>query len=76
MDMISEKSLRIAFVIIFLMFLMTLLTLNKSTVLISEKTKDLEKIKLELDSLQFANDSMYAELYPCQKGETHAKHNC
>ena len=66
MDMISEKSLRIAFVIMFLIFLMTLLTLNKSTVLISEKTKDLEKIKLELDSLQFAHDSMYAELYPCQ----------
>lgn len=66
MDMISEKSLRIAFVVCFLMLLLTLLTLNKSTMKLKEKSLEVEKVRLELDSVQLAADSLYAELYPCE----------
>ena len=64
--MISEKSLRIAFVVCFLMFLMTLVTLNKSTVTLSKQTAELQKIKFERDSLQRVSDSLYDENFPCQ----------
>jgi len=33
---------------------------------LKEKTDELQKVKIEMDSLQFAADSLYAELYPCE----------
>lgn len=66
MDMINEKTLRIAFVISFLLFLMTLVTLNKSTMNLNKQTQELQSLKLQRDSLKKLSDSLYDENFPCQ----------
>jgi hypothetical protein len=66
MNMISQKNLTIVSVILFSLLIMTLITLNKGTSVIAEKTKELEKNKLELYNLQKVCDSLYDENFPCQ----------
>ena len=59
----SEKSLRIAFVIISLGFLWTLLRLNTKT---QEFDSKIKKVEFQRDSLQHVCDSLYDENFPCQ----------
>lgn len=64
--MSSEKKFRIAFVVICLSFLWTLIRLE----LYREKNQTLKTqittLKTNLDSLQLVSDSLYDENFPCQ----------
>ena len=62
----QEKKFRIAFVIVCLSLLWSLLRLNIQNSYLEKKTIELEQVKKEMDSIQFVSDSMYAELYPCE----------
>ena len=62
----TEKKFRIAFVVICLSFLWTLIRLE----LYREKNQDLKTqvttLKSNIDSLQIVSDSLYSENFPCQ----------
>lgn len=66
MDSMSNTSLRIAFVICFLLLIITFITLNKSNMVLKEKNLELQQVQLQKDSLQKVCDSLYNENYPCQ----------
>lgn len=62
----SEKSLRIAIVILSLSFLWSLLLWSKEKQLNEPIRKELVQTKKSLDSLQIVSDSLYNEMFPIQ----------
>jgi hypothetical protein len=64
MNMINDKNFRIAFVIICLALLWSLLRLNITNDRLTKKTTELEIIKIQNDSLKILSDSLDMELFP------------
>ena len=62
----SEKSLRIAFVIISLGFLWTTFRLSTKSLDLDKQTEKLQKVEFQKDSLQHVCDSLHDENFPCQ----------
>lgn len=59
-----EKSIRVAFVIISLAFLWSLLRLDNLKYKMNQKEKEFSVIKYQMDSLQNLSDSLSSELFP------------
>ena len=62
----TEKGFRIAFVVICLSFLWTLLRLELYRSKNQDLTTQVKTLKNNVDSLQKSNDSLYSENFPCQ----------
>lgn len=60
------KHLSIAFLIVSLAFLWTLLRLDTLRVKNNSLNNKVKKLTYTLDSVQHLNDSIYSELFPCE----------